>query len=178
MIDDAWRDAYPDLFAPKLWGPRGETEARFGLADPPEDAIGNVHVICRTGDGIVVCASDEGARFLPGGTREPGESIEETAQRELLEEAGVRLRSPLTWCGAFRCDQSGPRYRPHLPYPINFMLYAVADGEVTGNPTSPPDGEQITEVLVLPPEQAADWLQRQDPIFADLVRLTVARGLI
>jgi len=38
----------------------------------PDELISNVHVVCRTTGGIVVCGNDIGWRFLPGGTREPG----------------------------------------------------------------------------------------------------------
>ena len=178
MIDGgpaSWGIAFPRLFARLKWG---QTDAQFGLADPPEDEVGNVHVICRTGEGIVVCESNEGWRLLPGGTREPGESIEETARRELVEEAGATLRSTLAWCGAFRYIQGGPRYRLHLPYPVSYMLYAVADVDIDGEPTSPPDGEQVTDVRVMPPHGAADWMHTRDRNMADIVRLAVARAVL
>lgn len=172
-IDGQWRTRFPELFAPHRWENAG-FDVQFGLAQPDEAEISNIHVMCRTDGGIVVCQNDTGWRFLPGGTREPGEAIGEAARRELVEEAGATLLSPLQWIGAFRCASDRPPWRPHLPHPVSYFGYAVADVELDGVPTNPPDGEQVTEVLVLPEKQATEWLGGSD---ADIVRLAVALGL-
>lgn len=52
----------------------------------PDDLVARLHVIAVTEQQkVVVCRSAKGWRFLPGGTREPGESLRELARRELLE---------------------------------------------------------------------------------------------
>lgn len=175
-LDGQWRMRFPELFAPQYWEWAG-FDARFGLEVPPDAEISNMHVMCRTDGGIVVCENDTGWRFLPGGTREPGEGIEETARRELVEEAGATLLSPLRWIGVFRCESRRPPWRPHLPHPVSYWAYAAADVEVDGVPTNPPDGEQVTEVLVLPIDRAVEWLGApRDGGAADIVRLAVALG--
>lgn len=49
----------------------------------------------------MVFETDQGWRSVPGGTREPGETIAETADRELYEEVGAHLKGPIDWVGAF-----------------------------------------------------------------------------
>jgi 8-oxo-dGTP diphosphatase len=171
-----WAARFPRLFGTHH-GPGGEFDATFSLEPPPEPLISNIHVIGRTDGGIVVCRNDLGWRFLPGGTREPGETIDQTARRELREEAGARLAGPPEWIGAHRCVRHRPTpVRPHLPHPVTYFLYAVADLALDGEPTNPPGDEQVVEVLVLPPTEAADWLAEFDPPLAELVELTIALG--
>jgi 8-oxo-dGTP diphosphatase len=176
-----WAEQFPDLFAPAFWH-WGELDTQFTLERPPDELISNVHVVARAEGGIVVCRNDLGWRFLPGGTREPDEPIEETARRELIEEAGARLTSGLTWLGGHRADHRRPGpYRPHLPHPVSYWINVVADVEVVQAPTNPPDGEQVVEVLVLPPEKAIEFLDQHndnDGLMADLVRLAMAMELV
>jgi 8-oxo-dGTP diphosphatase len=175
----AWAERFPELFAPGYWE-WGDLDVRFTVDEPPDELISNVHVVCRATGGIVVCGNDIGWRFLPGGTREPGETIEELVRRELLEEAGARLTGPLTWLGAHRADHRRPApYRPHLPHPVSYWANFVADVVIEQEPTNPEDGEQVTEVLVLPPDEAADYLDGQPGgVMGPIVRLAQARQLV
>ncbi|WP_432884545.1 NUDIX domain-containing protein [Kribbella sp. CA-245084] len=175
----AWPEQFPELFAPGYWE-WGDLDVRFTVDQPPDELISNVHVVCRTSGGIVVCGNDLGWRFLPGGTREPGETIEELVSRELLEEAGARLTGPLTWLGAHRADHRRPApYRPHLPHPVSYWANFVADVVIEQEPTNPEDGEQVTEVLVLSPAEAADYLDGQPGgVMGPIVRLAQARQLV
>lgn len=172
----SWIERFPELFAPGHWA-WGELDVEFTLERPPEHLVSNVHLIARCGGRVVVCANDLGWRFLPGGTREPDESVRATAARELREEAGASLQGDLTWIGAYRARHRRPQpYRPHLPHPIGYWLYATADVWVDGSPTNPVDGEQVTEVRLLPPVEAADYLAQFDSTSAELVRLAHAMG--
>ena len=49
---------------------------------------------------------------------------------------------------------------------------------VVDAPTNPPDGERVVEVLTLPVPAAADYLQEEDPIHADVLRHAAALGLV
>ena len=172
----AWHERFPELFAPGHWA-WGELDVSFSLERPPEHLVSNVHVIARCGGRVIVCANDLGWRFLPGGTREPDESIPATAERELREEAGASLRGDLSWIGAYRARHRRPQpYRPHLPHPVGYWLYAAADVAIDGSPTNPSDVEQVTEVRLLPPAAAADYLAEFDGTSAQLVRLAQALG--
>ena len=174
-----WPERFPELFAPGHWA-WGEVDVRYSIEEPADELISNVHVIGRADGGIVVCSNDLGWRFLPGGTREPNETIEQLVHRELNEEAGARLTGPLTWLGAHRAEHRRPTpYRPHLPHPISYWATVVADVVVDGQPTNPDDGEQVTEVLVLPPDEAADYLDAKADggAMGSQVRLAQAMGL-
>jgi len=54
---------------------------------------------CNSGKGIQLCKwRDENIWVIPGGRVEPGETIEETAHRELLEETGATLKNLEVLC--------------------------------------------------------------------------------
>jgi 8-oxo-dGTP diphosphatase len=174
-----WAERFPELFAPGYWT-WGDLDVRFTTEEPPDELISNVHVVARTAGGVVVCGNDLGWRFLPGGTREPGETIEQLVHRELIEEAGARLAGPMTWLGAHRAVHRRPApYRPHLPHPISYWANVVADVVIEQEPTNPEDGEQVTEVLVLPADEAIAYLDAQpDGVMGPIVGLAQAMELV
>lgn len=169
---------FPRLFEP--W----EVEyapilARFELGRPTDALISRIHVVARAEGGVVVCRSANGWRFLPGGTREPGETVEQIVDRELTEEAGAHRTGELTWIGAHRAESRAlAPYRPHLPHPSAFWAYAATDVIVDGPPTNPADGEEVVEVVVLPVAAAVEFLTPADPIHADVLRLAARIGLV
>jgi 8-oxo-dGTP diphosphatase len=182
IMSQRWAAEYPELFTPSsfAWGGLGDhrLEIEFTLEEPPDALVANVKVIGRTSTGIVVCGTDQGWRMLPGGTREPGETIAETASRELYEEAGGVITGPLTWVGAFRVDalKTEP-YRPHLPYPISYWLYVAVDVELRARPTNPADGENVTSVVTLPATDAIEYLAGfDDGPLTSILRLAVDMG--
>jgi 8-oxo-dGTP diphosphatase len=148
---------------------------------PPEHLVSRLHLVAVTNESqVVVCRSVQGWRFLPGGTREPGESLNELARRELQEEAGANLLGDLIHFSAHQVDseESGP-YRPHLPHPRAYWAYAAARVEITGPPLNPPDGERVIEVLALSPAAAAAYLDVEDRVHAaHVVRHAEGLGLL
>lgn len=154
----------------------------FGtLQPPPQGLVHRVHAVACPASGIVtVCASSEGWRFLPGGRLEPGEAIDDALGRELLEEAGARPEDSSRLFFSHVATSRRPKpYLPHVPHPVMWWSYAVVRTEVVGEPTCPDGGEQITEVLNLPVEEAIEWLcNGSDPMHADVVRLADRLQLI
>jgi 8-oxo-dGTP diphosphatase len=142
--------------------------------------VSRLHLVAVTEEGhVVVCRSEQGSRFLPGGTREPGESLEELAARELMEEAGAQLACELHPFSAHVADSLRMRpYRPHLPHPRAYWAYFAAPVRIVGDPTNPPGGETVVEVLTLEPGLAVDYLRGDDPIHADVLRHAQGLGLV
>ena len=181
MNDDVarWRARFPDLFR-DAYVEYADCRVRYTMEPVPEDHVSRVHLVAVTADGrVVVCRSEQGGRFLPGGTREPGESLSDLARRELMEEAGAVLLSEPRYFAAHIADSNRQKaYRPHLPHPRAYWAWGVAAVEVVGPPTDPPHGEPVAEVLTLPPVDAADYLDVHDRVHADVLRHAVAMGLV
>lgn len=174
-----WSSRFPRLFEESYVEYAAARIAYFsGVA--PQNLVSRLHVVAVTDQAeVVVCRSVQGWRFLPGGTREPGESLFDLARRELLEEAGATLRGELVHFSAHQVDSDRDTpYRPHLPHPRAYWAYAVGRVQITGPPLNPPDGETVVEVLTLPPGEAAAYLGADDAIHADVVRHAHAVGLL
>lgn len=82
-------------------------DVQFSLTAPPPELVSRIHLLGRCGEGLVVCASENGWRFLPGGTREPGESVQQQLDREIGEESGARRTGPWSFFGAHRAVSHG-----------------------------------------------------------------------
>jgi len=156
------------------------TDIRLSLEPVADELVNRFHLVCTTTDGrVVVCRSDQGWRFLPGGTREPGEPLTELARRELREEAGATLLDTPRVFAAFRVHSHNPMpYRPHLAHPHAAWAYGIAAVRLDGTPLNPPDGETVVEVLALPARQAVTWLAEHDPLHSDVLALTIELGLL
>ena len=113
-----------------------------------------------------------GWRFLPGGTREPGEHPRGLPNVSCLRKQEQCSRGPITTFGAFNVHNSAEPYRPHLPHPDSYWLYVSGEVEVLQPPTNPPDGEKVTEVLQLPPADAIEYLEAgKEKTMAAVLRL-------
>jgi 8-oxo-dGTP diphosphatase len=174
-----WSRRFPRLFEDSYVDYAAARISYAGGA-APEHLVTRLHIVAVTQEAeVVVCRSAQGDRFLPGGTREPGESLPDLAKRELVEEAGAALSGALVHFSSHRADSELDKpYRSHFPHPRAYWGYAVGRVRVTGPPSNPPDGEHVVEVLTLPPGEAADYLAEEDPLHADILRHADAMGLI
>jgi 8-oxo-dGTP diphosphatase len=178
-LTTGWMAAFPDLFR-EQYVDYAHCQLSFTTGDVPDELVSRLHIVAITERAeVVVCRSKEGWRFLPGGTREPGESLIELARRELNEEAGARLEdAPNVFAAHIADSDHAEPFRPHLPHPRAYWAYAVAHATVVAPPSNPPDGEQVLEVLALTPSRAIDFLATHDPMHTDVLRLADAMGLI
>jgi len=177
--DEFWAARFPDLFR-EQYVEYADARVRYTTEGLDDDLVARLHLVALTPTGgVVVCRSVNEGWFLPGGTREPGETLRDLARRELLEEAGAELLGEVGCFAAHVADsgRSEP-FRPHLPHPQSLWAYAVADVRIVSRPTNPADGEAVVEVLELSPDRAATRLAEHDPVQAGVVHHARAMGLL
>jgi 8-oxo-dGTP diphosphatase len=158
------------LYDREHW-PEVQVWASYTEEVPPAELVQSVHLVAVDDRGrICVCRDVRGAVFLPGGTREPGESVDACCRREILEEAGLVLTGAPFWFGAhLAVGYKATPYRPHLPHPEKAWLWGVADAVVAGAPTNPGGAEQVVDVAMLPLQQAKTLLSTVKPWYGELL---------
>ncbi len=177
---EEWSARFPDLFRPGFQ-PYANADLEFRLGEPPDGHVARLHAVAIDPDGLlVVCRSVEEWRFLPGGRREPGETLADLCRRELREEAGCTVLGEPGPVFAYQraTSRNAAPHQAHFTHPVSAWAYAVARVEVSGPPTNPEDGESVVEVRRLPVDEAAAWLRVHDPEHADVVLLAAAMGLL
>ncbi len=153
MIDSDLPRRFPHLFNVTY---REPIEMQFHLfqSPPPDNLISNVNLVPYVGDKWLIIQVDNYFWELPGGTREPNEAHVDTLQRELLEEAGVRVKR-FSSLGAWRCRSNADKpYRPHLPHPEFYRFVSYGEVEIVSNPLNPSDAEQVTCVELVTLQEA------------------------
>ncbi|MGC4105487.1 MAG: NUDIX domain-containing protein [Thermomicrobiales bacterium] len=166
------RAQYPALFVPRRWGNIDLTGFHFIASWPLLETVQSVNVVPFVGAECLLITDDRGNFQLPGGTREDGESLEETGRRELLEEVGVTFTTchPFGWLDCHSHDARP--WRPFLMHPDFTRALAWADVERVGLPTNPEGAEQIEEVRAATMAEAISALRHGGrPELADIYRL-------
>ncbi|MGP5307027.1 NUDIX domain-containing protein [Brachybacterium alimentarium] len=152
---------------------------RFQLELPQEELVQSVHIVSIDSwhpNHLVLGRENDGPFFIPGGTREPNEPIDSCAARELREEIGAAIVSPITWIGAHvgRGYKDHP-YRPHLPHPRKAWLWGVAEVTCDSLPTNPKDAERVVEVISVDEPLAAELLEPRGSWYAELLSIALSR---
>lgn len=102
-MGEDWAARFPRLFAPAHID-YANVDVIFGTQDFPDELISRLHCVATDPAGRVIVCRTQDWRFLPGGTREPGESLAETAARNCLRRP--EPRSP------GQCRSSAASWRP------------------------------------------------------------------
>jgi 8-oxo-dGTP pyrophosphatase MutT (NUDIX family) len=95
---------------------------------PPLEYVNSVHSLVLRGNSVLVLRNRDGSyHIVPGGMREPGESLEATLRREVLEETGWTIDAPrLLGCTHFHHLAPRPPAYVH-PYPDFLWVVYVAE---------------------------------------------------
>lgn len=106
-----------------------------GEARLPEVLVSSVRCIVTVGEQVLVCHSELGETFVwPGGRREPGETWEQTAVREVQEETGWEVDpGSLRTLGFLHFRHLTPAPEGH-PFPHPDFLQVVLTGTASGAP--------------------------------------------
>ena len=151
------------------WG--GELPLRVGAfigdCDVPAELLTSVRCVVTTDRGVVRCTNRDGSHFWPGGRREPGETFEETAIREVLEETGWRVDpTSLSQLGWLHFEYLTARPQDwSFPHPdFVQLLYAgrasSRDVRPDGQAWSDVEGWEQSSDVVAWPDVDADELSR------------------
>jgi ADP-ribose pyrophosphatase YjhB (NUDIX family) len=124
------RDLAPAAMEDDQWGEMAFQVTGY-LTDsaPPLEYVTSVRAIVTQGENALVITSPDREHILPGGRREPGESLTETLRREALEETGWSLISlRLLGFKHFHHLMARPAGYPY-PYPDFLQVVYIAVAE-------------------------------------------------
>lgn len=92
---------------------------------PPDELVTSVRAVVLVGEQMLVVHDPHAIHILPGGRREPGETLLATLRREVLEETGWELGEPVL-LGFRHLTPRPPAYR--YPYPSFCHVVYAAPG--------------------------------------------------
>jgi 8-oxo-dGTP pyrophosphatase MutT (NUDIX family) len=99
---------------------------------PPDNLITSVRCIVFVGSKVVVCRDPDQLHVIPGGRREAGESLAQTAVREVHEETGWHLDpGALTQLGFLHLQHLAPKPDGYA-YPYPDFTQLVFTGRTVG----------------------------------------------
>jgi len=159
-----------------LWpdGLRMQIAAHAGaVAGIPDELVTSVRCVTRVGDGVIVCTTPNDEHIWPGGRREPGETYEQTAMREVREETGWLL-DPESFrkLGVLHFEKLRPwdgdlRY-PHPDF-VQVVFVATASRHETGEPWADTEGWEQSSRIVPLDELSGLQLTAAERFFIDLL---------
>ena len=131
---------------------------------PAIELVTAVLTLCFSGNRLLMIKHDERGWDIPGGHIEPGETLEETLRREVLEEAGATL-SELKCFAHFKTHLNGAKPLAYqYPYPTAYMVcYLSKLGSLT---EFKGEFETSDRILLSPKEaQSIDWIKNNHELY-------------
>ena len=117
----------------------------MGTCEVPDELLTSVRCIVTTDHGVVRCTNRDGSHLWPGGRREPGETFEQTAIREVFEETGWRLDpDSLVALGWLHFEYLTAR-PPDWPFPHPDFAQLLYGGRASTRDAGP-DGQNWSDV--------------------------------
>ena len=115
---------------------------------PPSELVSSVRALVFRGDNILLMRNRGGIHILPGGRIEPGEAKLDALQREILEEAGVRI-TDIQSLGFMHLRHQTPK-PPNYPYPYPDFFWPVFTTHFHSNSNAQrqPDDYEISAEFV------------------------------
>jgi 8-oxo-dGTP pyrophosphatase MutT (NUDIX family) len=165
----------PDVVEHFGW-PGGHEVARsayLGLVDLPVEHVSSVRCIVRAAGGVVLCRTPQDTHCVPGGRREPGESLADTVTREVTEETGWLLDvDTLRNLGAWHLRISDPDDADSEAWEV--VLTGYASHHSTGEPGDWHDSQGWGQgsSVIDPAAPETQWLSQAEQLF-----LAAALGL-
>ena len=117
-------------------------------APPPERYVRSVRCVVLRGQSVLALRGKDYAHILPGGKREPGETLLQTLERELLEEAGWTVGA-LRQIGVVRLRwltrrPEGWQAAPHFYPDFLWLIHAAEAQEYRPTAVIPEPDEEPT----------------------------------
>jgi len=125
----------------------------LGADLPPDPLITSARCLVFRGESILVLRNADGVQIIPGGRREPGESIESALRREMLEETGWHVGPPVP-IGFLHLHHLARKQAGYpYPHPDFFQVVCRADA-VRCEPRARVAGDYERYASFLPVSQA------------------------
>jgi ADP-ribose pyrophosphatase YjhB (NUDIX family) len=110
---------------------------------PPLPYVTSVRGLVFRTESLLVLRNADGTHILPGGRREPGETLEDTLLREVLEETGWTIRS-LHPLGFLHFHHLAPKPEGYsFPHPDFIQVVCMAQAAVYQPEARLPDDNEI-----------------------------------
>ncbi len=120
------------------WSAPMRLSAYLGDVDLPTEIPGRVRCLVTDGETVLITWDAAGPKCLPGGGAKPGETVVETARREVWEETGWWIDpesvETLGWIHVESLVEAGDA--PRYPHPDDFHKV------VTARPSHPDEGHE------------------------------------